>query len=199
MAITAQQVKELREETSLAMMACKRALEEAGGDKEKAKELLRKQGHALAQKKAGRATTEGAVGSYIHFNGRVGVLIELACETDFVAASDVFQSLLTNIAMQIAMNAPQHISREEVPAELVEKEKEILAAQPRNKKIPEGRREKAILGQIEKNFFGLICLLDQPYIKDEKLTVGELIRAAVAQTGENIRVKRFARFALGED
>jgi elongation factor Ts len=196
--ISAEQVKELRDETGLGFMDCKKALVETDGDKEKAKDLLRKKGLAFAEGKAGRATSEGLIDSYIHFNHRVGVLLELSCETDFVAKNELFRELHRNLCMHIAMAAPKYIGREEVPAELVAREQAILAELPKNQKLPERVRDQALQGQLEKNLFARDCLLDQPYIKDDKLSVGELIKAVIAKTGENIRVKRFARFALGE-
>ena len=197
--IDAAQVKALRDETGLPMMECKRALVEAGGDKAKAKEVLRKKGLQAAEGKAARAAVVGAVGSNGHFNGRGGVLVELRCESDFVAMGEDFKNLLNSIAMHIAMAAPTCVSREGLPAELVEKEKDILLSQPRYQKIPPDKRERALEGALGKGFYGKHVLLDQSYIRDEKMTVGDLIKAIVAKTGENIQVARFARFELGEE
>ncbi|MBN1807595.1 MAG: elongation factor Ts [Planctomycetes bacterium] len=196
MQITAAMVKELREETGLPMMECKNALAEAGGDKEKAKDVLRKRGMDLALKRSTRTTAQGWIGSYIHFNGKVGVMLELACETDFVAKGDAFQELLKEICMHIAMAEPAYVSRDDVPPEVLEKEKEIVSEQLQN--IPENAREKALVGKLAKGFYGDKVLLDQPYVRDTKLKISDLVSQAVAQTGENIQVRRFVRWKLGE-
>ncbi len=198
MAIDAKLVKELREETGLPVMKCKQALAEVGGDKEKAKEVLRKQGMETAAKKSSRATKEGAVGAYVHFNNRVGVLVELGCESDFVAKNDEFKQLLKDIAMHIAFADPVSVGREEVPAELVEKEKEIYRAQvlEGGKKKPPEIVEKIVTGKLDK-FFADKCLLDQPFYKDDKIKVSELLQQTVARLGENIVVRKFSRMEVG--
>ncbi|MEW5802778.1 MAG: translation elongation factor Ts [bacterium] len=198
MAISAQQVKELRTKTGIGFMDCKQALEETGGDMEKAVEHLRKKGLATAAKKAGRAATQGAVTSYIHGAGRIGVLVEVNCETDFVARTEAFMELSKDIAMQIAASKPLYVSREDVPAECVEKEKEIIKAQMGDVKKPEEMLQKIIEGKIDKGFYSKVCLLDQPFIKDDSKTVKSLITEKIAQLGENIVVSRFARYELGE-
>jgi elongation factor Ts len=195
--VTATQVKELRERTGAGMMDCKKALGETGGDFDKAEELLRKKGLSAAAKKATRAATEGAVASYIHMGGKIGVLVEVNCETDFVARTDGFQSLVKDLAMQIAAAAPQWIRREEVPKEIVAKEVEIAKAQAREQKKPEAILEKIAVGKMEK-FYGEFCLLEQPFVKDDKKKIQDVLNEAVAKTGENIQIRRFARFVLGE-
>lgn len=199
MAIDAKLVKELREETGLPMMKCKEALAEAKGDKDKAKDVLRKRGMETAAKKSGRATKEGAVGAYVHFNNRVGVLVELGCESDFVAKNQLFKDLLKDIAMHIAFADPVAVDRAEVPAELVEKEKEIYRAQVEAgaKKKPAEIVEKIVTGKLDK-FFAERCLLDQPFYKDDKLKVADLLREAVAKLGENILVRKFSRMEVGK-
>jgi elongation factor Ts len=195
--VNANQVKELREKTGAGMMDCKKALSEAGGDFAKAEEVLRKKGLAAAAKKSSRAATEGAVASYIHMGGKIGVLVEVNCETDFVARTDGFQALVKDIAMQIAAAAPQYVRREEVPAELVQKELEIAKAQMREQKKPEAILEKIAQGKLEK-FYEQVCLLDQPFVKEDKKKMSEVLTDAVAKIGENIQIRRFARFVLGE-
>jgi elongation factor Ts len=195
--ISAQVVKELREKTGAGMMDCKKALTESGGDFGKAEEFLRKKGLAAAAKKASRAATEGAVASYIHMGGKIGVLVEVNCETDFVARTEGFQQLVKDISMQIAAAAPVYVRREEVPAEVVAKEIEIAKAQMRDQKKPEAILEKIALGKVEK-YYEQFCLLDQPFVKDDKRKISEVITDAIAKIGENIQVRRFARFVLGE-
>ncbi len=195
--VTAKMVQELREKTSAGMMDCKKALAETGGDFAKAEELLRKKGLARAQNKAGRVAAEGAVGSYIHLGGKIGVLVELNCETDFVARTDAFQLLLKDISMQIAAANPTWVSREEVPADVIAKEVEIAKEQVRDGKKPEAILEKIAQGKIEK-FYEQFCLVDQPFVKDDKKKVSEMLNEAIAKIGENIKVRRFARFVLGE-
>ncbi len=195
--VTAKMVQELREKTSAGMMDCKKALAETGGDFAKAEELLRKKGLARAQNKAGRVAAEGAVGSYIHLGGKIGVLVEVNCETDFVARTEGFQLLLKDIAMQIAASNPTWVSREEVPPAVVAKEVEIAKEQVRDGKKPEAILEKIAQGKIEK-FYEQFCLVDQPFVKDDKKKVSEMLNDAIAKIGENIRVRRFARFVLGE-
>jgi elongation factor Ts len=198
MTISAQQVKELRIKTGIGFMDCKQALEETDGDVEKAVEYLRKKGMATAAKKAGRATSQGAVISYIHGNGRIGVLVEVNCETDFVARTAAFQELSKDIAMQIAASRPIYVSREDVPAECVEKEKEIVKAQMGDIKKPEEMLQKIVEGKMEKSFYAKVCLMDQPFIKDDSKTIKSLITEKISQLGENLVVSRFARYELGE-
>ncbi|PZN07254.1 MULTISPECIES: translation elongation factor Ts [Thermaerobacter] len=196
MAVSAKQVAELRARTGAGMMDCKRALEEAGGDMEKAALLLREWGMAAAAKKAGRATAEGLVHAYIHGQGRIGVLIEVNCETDFVAATDDFRQLVHELAMQVAATAPQYVRREDVPAEVVERERELLRRQAEAEGKPAHIVDRIVEGRLDK-FFSQVCLEEQPYIRDDSITVGDLIKQAIAKLGENIRVRRFARFELG--
>lgn len=200
MSITASQVKELRDRTGAGFMECKKALSEAGGDLDKAMEELRKSGVASAAKKAGRAANEGLVWSYIHPGGRVGVLLEVNCETDFVAKTDDFQNMLKDISMHIAASDPSPVGvrREDISEEVVEKEKKFLTEQARESGKPEVVIEKMIVGRMEK-FFAERVLLEQPFIKDDKKMVGTLVTEAVAKLGENIIVRRFARFQLGAD
>jgi len=195
--VNANQVKELREKTGAGMMDCKKALAEAGGDFAKAEEVLRKKGLAAAAKKSSRAATEGAVASYIHMGGKIGVLVEVNCETDFVARTEGFQSLVKDIAMQIAAAAPQYVRREEVPQDVVQKELEIAKAQMRDQKKPEAILEKIAQGKLEK-FYELTCLMDQLFVKDDKKKMKDVLTDAVAKIGENLQVRRFARFVLGE-
>lgn len=197
MEITASMVKELRERTGCGMMDCKKALQDANGDMEKAVELLRERGFAAAAKKAGRIAAEGLVDAYIHFGGRIGVLVEVNCETDFVAKTDEFKSFVRDIAMHIAASNPQYLSREEVPQEVIEKEKEILKAQALNEGKPEKVVDKIVEGRISK-FYKEVCLLEQPFVKDPDKTVQDLIMEMISKIGENIRVRRFVRFELGE-
>lgn len=197
MDITAQQVKELRDRTGIGMMECKEALQECGGDIEKAIEILRKKGHARAQEKADRQAADGAVGSYIHANDRLGVLIEVNCETDFVARNDEFKELVKNLAMQVAASNPNYISSEDVPAEIIEREKEIIKAQIQDAKKPPQIIEQIVEGKLKK-FFEEVCLLDQPYIRDDKIKVRDLVNSHIAKFGENIKIRRFARFEIGK-
>jgi len=195
--IDARKVKELREKTGAGMMDCKKVLAEAGGDFAKAEELLRKKGLAAAAKKSSRAATEGAVASYIHMGGKIGVLVEVNCETDFVARTDGFQLLVKDIAMQIAAAAPLYVKREEVPGDVIAKEIEIEKAKAREQKKPEAIVEKIATGKLEK-YYEQVCLLDQLFVKDDKKKVKDVVTEAVAKIGENIQVRRFARFVLGE-
>ncbi|MBP6908899.1 MAG: translation elongation factor Ts [Candidatus Saccharicenans sp.] len=197
MDITAQQVKELRDRTGIGMMECKEALQECGGDIEKAIEILRKKGHARAQEKADRQAADGAVGSYIHANDRLGVLIEVNCETDFVARNDEFKELVKNLAMQVAASNPTYISSEDVPAEIIDREKEIIKAQIQDTKKPPQIIEQIVEGKLKK-FFEEVCLLDQPYIRDDKIKVRDLVNSHIAKFGENIKIRRFARFEIGK-
>jgi len=195
--VSATQVKDLREKTGAGMMDCKKALAESGGDATKAEELLRKKGLARAANKAGRVAAEGAVGSYIHMGGKIGVLVEVNCETDFVARTEGFQQLVKDVAMHIAAFNPLFVRREDVPAAVVAKEIEIAREQVRDGKKPEAILEKIAQGKLEK-YYEQVCLLDQPFAKDDKKKVQEVITEAVAKIGENIQVRRFSRFVLGE-
>lgn len=197
MEITAAMVKELRERTGAGMMDCKKALAETQGDIEKGIEYLREKGLSAAAKKAGRVTAEGRVEAYIHGAGRIGVLVEVNCETDFVAKTDEYRDFCRDIAMQIAASKPEYVSREEVPAEVIEKEKAILRAQALNEGKPEKIVERMVEGRIDK-FFKEFCLLEQPFIKDPDQTVQQLLHAKVSKLGENIGIRRFVRYELGE-
>ncbi|HKL41664.1 MAG TPA: translation elongation factor Ts [Clostridia bacterium] len=192
----AKKIKELREVTSAGMLDCKKALTEADGDIEKAKEILREKGLANAAKKAGRIATEGVVVSYIH-GARIGSLVEINSETDFVSKNDKFKDFANDIAMQVAASAPKYVKRDEVPEEVVNAEKEILTTQALNEGKPEHIVEKMVEGRIDK-FFGKICLLEQPFIKDTDITIEELLQKTIAQIGENISIRRFSRFEVGE-
>lgn len=196
--ISAKVVKELREKTGAGMMDCKKALTESNGDLEKATEWLRQKGITSAEKKAGRVAAEGLVDSYIHTGGRIGVLVEVNCETDFVARREEFQSLVRNIAMQIAA-CPNvvYIKFEDIPTEQIEQERQIEMGREDLASKPENIRAKIVEGRLQKRFKEL-CLLDQPYIRDQNMTVEELVKQAIAQLGENIQVRRFERFVLGE-
>jgi len=197
MAISAEAVKDLRERTGAGFMDCKRALEEAGGDVEKAVTTLREAGLAAAAKKAGRDAREGLVSSYIHTGGRVGVLLEVNCETDFVARNEQFQKLVKDIGMQIAGLSPKYVSQEQVPADVLAAKRAELEADEALAKKPESVRAQIVDGQLRK-WFEEVCLLDQPF-RDGEETVGQLITNAIATIGENIRVRRFVRYALGEE
>jgi elongation factor Ts len=198
MEVTADKVKELRERTGIGMMECKTALAECGCDMDKAVDLLRKKGYARAEAKSGRAAKEGFIGSYIHMNGRIGVLVELNCESDFVARNCEFQDLVKELAMQIAAAKPKWIAAGDVPAEVVAKEKEIIQAQLGDMKKPPQIMEKIVEGKLGK-FYEEVCLLDQPYIRDDKIKVRDLVTKLVAKMGENIKIGRFARFEIGQD
>ncbi|QDR80523.1 translation elongation factor Ts [Sporomusa termitida] len=195
--ITAEMVKELRERTGAGMMDCKKALTETNGDMEKAVDFLREKGLAAAAKKASRVASEGLVEAYIHGAGRIGVLLEVNCETDFVAKTDGFKALVRDIAMQIAAANPTYVTRQEVPEEILNHEREILRAQALNEGKPAHIVEKMIEGRLEK-FYKDACLLEQPFIKDPDKTITQLITASVAKIGENISVRRFTRYHLGE-
>lgn len=197
MDITAEMVKELRQRTGIGVMECKKALKESKGDIEKAIVILRKKGYARAKDKMSRDTAEGIVGSYIHLNGKIGVLIELNCESDFVSRNDEFKELVKNIAIHIAASAPEYLSSEDIPLEVLKEEKEIIREQFKDSKKPPEIIEKIIQGKIGK-FNEEVCLLDQPYIKDDKISIKELVTSHVAKFGENIRIKKFARFELGK-
>jgi len=194
--VSAKRVAELRARTGAGMMDCKRALEEAGGDLEKAVDVLRKKGAAKADTRAGREASEGLVEAYIHFNGRVGVLVEVNCETDFVARTEDFKQLVRDVALHIASAKPLAVRVEDLPPELVERERKIYEAQAAEEKKPDAVRAKIIEGRLKK-FFEDAVLLEQKFVKDDTRTVGDLVKALVAKTGENVRIRRFARFELG--
>lgn len=195
--ITAALVKELRDRTGAGMMDCKRALTDHNGDMEAAIKELREKGLAAAAKKAGRIASEGLVDAYIHAGGKIGVLIEVNCETDFVAKTKEFKDLVRDLAMHVAAQNPSYVSSAEIPAEVVANEKEILRAQALNEGKPEKIVEKMVEGRISK-FFQEVCFLEQPFVRDTDMTVQELITSKIAATGENISVRRFERFVLGE-
>jgi len=197
MQITAQMVKELRERTGAGMMDCKAALAETGGDFEKAVDALRKKGLAAAAKRAGRVAAEGLVSAYIHAGGKLGVLLEINCETDFVARTEEFQELVKDVAMHIAAADPRFVERAEVTADVIERERAIYRDQAAASGKPANVLEKIVEGKVEK-FYGEAVLLEQPFVKNPDVTVGQLITEKVAKIGENIRVRRFARFKLGE-
>jgi elongation factor Ts len=195
--VTADQVKRLREKTGAGMMECKAALTEAEGNEEKAIELLRKKGLASAAKRAGRATSNGVVGSYIHMAGKVGVLVEVNCETDFVARTDDFQTLVKELALHIAAADPKYVRREDVPADVLEKEREIYSAQFADSGKPANVVEKIVEGKLG-SFYSQTVLIDQPSVRDPNVSISQMIAQASAMTGENITVSRFARFKVGE-
>lgn len=195
--ITAQMVKEIRDRTGAPFIDCKKALEEVSGDFDKAIEILKIKGVAKAAKKIGRETPEGTITSYIHAGGKIGVLVEINCETDFVARNEEFQSFAKEVAMQIAAGNPKYISREFIPEEEIEKEKEIMKAQTIESGKPANIADKIVEGKIEK-FYEEVCLVDQIYIRDTKLKINDLLQALIAKVGENIKIRRFVRFQLGE-
>ncbi|HXG32027.1 MAG TPA: translation elongation factor Ts [Bryobacteraceae bacterium] len=195
--ITAQMVKQLRERTGAGILECKKALQETGGDMEEAVVVLRKWGLASAAKKASRSTKQGLIGSYIHAGSQIGVLVEVNCETDFVARTEEFRELVHDIAMQVAAADPKYIRREDVPPEVVEKEREIQRARVLAEGKPPHVADKIVEGRLAK-FFEEVCLYDQPFIKDNSLTVGDLIKTKIAKIGENITVSRFVRFKVGD-
>jgi len=195
MTIDASSVRELRDRTSAGFLDCKIALEEANGDFEKAGEILRKKGLAKAIKKGSRGTPEGRVGSYIHTNGKIGVLIEVNCETDFVAKNDVFADLIKDLCMQVAATDPTAVSRETVPQDIIDKERKAYSEEFKDK--PDNVREKIIDGKME-SFYKEVCLINQPFVKDNDQTIEDLLKKAIAKLGENIKINRFARFAIGE-
>jgi len=197
MNIDSKLVKELRDRTGAGIMDCKKALIEANGDIEKAIEVLRKLGIAKAEKKLDREAKDGRVDAYIHHGAKLGVLIEVNCETDFVASTDEFKELVHNLALQVAATNPIAVKREDIPSEIIEREKRIYEEQARKEGKPEKVIEKIVQGRLEK-FYQEACLLEQPYIKDPNITVGDLIKQYIAKLGENIVVKRFARFKIGE-
>ncbi len=196
-AISAALVKELREKTGAGMLDCKKALEEANGDVQRAGEILREKGLSAAAKKADRIATEGTVESYIHAGGKIGVLVEINSETDFVAKNAQFREFARDIAMQIAAASPRYVRREEVPAEELEKERQILKAQAINEGKPENIAEKMVEGRVKK-FYEEYCLMEQPFVKDQDKTITQLLNEKIATIGENISIRRFVRYELGE-
>ena len=195
--ISAAMVKQLREKTGAGMMDCKSALTEVGGDMEKAIEFLRKKGLATAQKRAGRAMTEGTIQSYIHMNAKLGVLVEVNCETDFVAKNDDFQGFAKNIAMHIAASNPLGITPEDISQEIIEKEKEIYRAQALDLGKPENVLDKIVDGKLKK-FYQDNCLMNQPYVRNPDISIADLLNELIAKIGENISIKRFVRYQIGE-
>jgi elongation factor Ts len=196
MDITAKMVKELREATNAGMMDCKKALAESDGDMELAGDYLRKTGIASASKKEGRTTSQGVVGSYIHMGGRVGVLVEIACETDFVARTDDFLQMVHNVAMHIAASSPLAVSRDQVDGSVVEKEREIYRAQMMEQGKPDNIIDKIVDGKVDK-YYSEIALLEQKYVKDPDMTVDDYLKSVIGKLGENMQIKRFARFEIG--
>jgi elongation factor Ts len=196
--IPAEQVKRLRDLTGAGMMDCKRALVESGGDIERAQELLRLQGLAGAEKRAGRRASEGRVDAYIHPGNRVGVLVEVNCETDFVARTDDFGMLTREIAMQVAAASPEYVTRDQVPAEVTERERKIYQEQARESGKPDAIIEKIVAGKLEA-FYRQTVLVDQPYIRDDSKSVGDLVSEVAAKVGENVVIRRFSRYQLGEE
>ena len=194
--MTADAIKKLRDKTNAGMVACKVALQEAGGDVEKAVEILRKKGVAMASKKGGRAAKQGRIESYIHMGGKIGVLVEINCESDFVARNDDFQAFTKNIAMQIAASNPIYVGKEDIPEDSVKKETEIIKAQLTGK--PQVAAEKIIEGKLNK-FYEDTCLLEQPFIKDSSLKVKDILTSMIAKIGENIIIRRFMRYQAGEE
>jgi elongation factor Ts len=197
MTISANMVKELRDKTGISMMECKAALAECGGDMEKAVVVLRKKGIAKAEKKSGRATGQGLIGSYIHHGGKIGVLIEVNCETDFVSRTEAFQTLVKDLAMHVAAANPLYITREDIPPEVIAKEREIYKAQAATLGKPAQVLEKIVDGKLEK-FCQEVCLMEQPFVKDDSKVIRDIVREKVAVLGENIVVRRCQRFQLGE-
>ena len=196
MQITSQMVKELRDKTNAGMMDCKKALSETAGDMEKAIDLLRQKGLAVARKRADRATSEGVVETYIHAGGKLGVMVEVGCETDFVAKNSDFQEFAKNVAMHIAASSPVAIRREEVPEDVLERERNIYRQQALDSGKPENIVEKMIGGKMDK-FYGEVCLMEQKYVKNPDLSIQDLLNELIAKLGENISIKRFARFQIG--
>ncbi len=194
--ISATMVKDLREKTGAGMMDCKKALAESGGDFVKAEEWLRKKGIAKAGSKEGRVAAEGIIATYVH-SSRIGVMVEVNCETDFVARNEDFQALAKDIAMHVAAASPQYVRREEIPADVLEKEKEIQRAQLQEQKKPEAMWDKILVGKIEK-FYETVCLVDQVWVKDDKKKVGEMVTERAAKIGEKVSIRRFTRYVVGE-
>jgi elongation factor Ts len=197
MEITAAMVKKLRDATGAGMMECKAALTEAHGNIDEATTILRKRGLAAATKKSGRSTNEGLIGSYIHMGGKIGVLVEVNCESDFVARTEDFQSLAREIAMHVAAASPQYVRRDEVPADVLERERAIYRSQMEGQNKPAAVIDKIVEGKLN-SFYEQVCLLDQPSIRDPKITIGQTVQAAIAKLGENISIARFVRFKVGE-
>jgi elongation factor Ts len=197
MNITAQLVNELRQRTGIGMMDCKKALTEAEGDLEKAILILRKKGMARAKDRMSRSTSDGLVGSYIHMNGKLGVLVEVNCESDFVSRNEEFQGLVKNIAMHIAAANPSYVSPDQIPSDTLDAEKEIIRSQLKDSNKPPEIMEKIVAGKLNK-YYSEVCLLNQPFIKDDKLTIEQLVATHISKFGENIQVKRFVRFSLDE-
>jgi elongation factor Ts len=199
--VTPAAIKALREKTGAGMMECKRALTEAEGQEEKAIEILRKHGLATATKKSGRIAAEGLVNSYIHAGGKIGVLLEVNCETDFVARSEEFRTFVHDLAMHITAAEPRFVAKEDVPADVLDKEREIALEQarldPKNAGKPQQVLEKIVEGRLSK-FYQEACLMEQPFVKDQNITVGDLVRQMISKTGENVRLRRFTRYKMGE-
>lgn len=193
---SAADVKQLREKTGVGIMECKGALKEAEGDFDKAVEILRKKGIAVAEKKSSRATKEGSIASYIHMGGKIGVMVEIGCETDFVAKNDDFKEFSKNIAMHIAAASPMYLNREQVPADYIEKEKEIFVEQIKDK--PANVIEKIVEGKIDK-MMSEVCLMEQKYVKDDKMSIKDYLTETIARIGENMVIRRFVKYALGEE
>lgn len=197
MDISATMVRDLREKTGAGMMDCKKALAESGGDFEKAVDYLRQKGLATAAKRAGRVASEGRIGSYIHAGGKIGVMVEVNCETDFVAKTDDFQHFAKDLSMQIAASNPLYIRREDVPAEALEKEREIYRVQARESGKPEKVIDRIVEGKLEK-YYGEVCLLEQVFVKDPDIRIQDLMNGLIGKLGEKIEIRRFARFQVGE-
>ena len=197
--IDAATVKQLREMTGAGIMDCKRVLAETGGNMDAAVKALREKGIASAEKKAGRAAGEGAVGIYVHTDGRQAAMVEVNCETDFVARNETFQQLCKDLAMQVVAMRPMYVRREEVPAEILEAEKKIYEAQAAEEGKPEAIQSKIAEGRLNKEFYQAACLMDQPFVKEQKQTIDQLVKEAIAKLGENIQVKRFTRYKVGEE
>ncbi len=197
MHIDAKTVKALREKTGAGMMDCKKALQEAGGDEEKAVDILREKGLSAAARRSGRAANQGIVDSYIHLGGKIGVLVEVNCETDFVARNDEFKEFVRNICLQVAATNPAYLKKEDVPENILEKERQIIKTQALNEGKPEKVIEKIIEGRLDK-FYRENCLMEQAFVKDEDITITELLTGLIARIGENIVVRRFSRFEVGE-
>lgn len=197
MEITAEMVKELRERTGIGVMECKEALQESKGNIEEAINYLRKKGYSRAKEKMGRETAEGTIGSYIHSNGKIGVLVEVNCETDFVARTGEFRDLVKDICLHIAASAPQYVAREEIPSDVLDQERDIIREQFKDSDKPPQIIDKIVEGKLNK-FYEEVCLLDQKFVKDDKISVKELLASFIAKSGENTQIKRFARFVLGQ-
>jgi elongation factor Ts len=197
--IDAATVKQLREMTGAGIMDCKRVLAETGGNMDAAVKALREKGIASAEKKAGRAAGEGSIGMYVHTDGKQAAMVEVNCETDFVARNETFQQLCKDLAMQVVAMRPQYVRREDVPEEILEAEKKIYQAQAAEEGKPEAIQEKIAEGRLNKEFYQAACLMDQPFVKEQKQTIDQLVKEAIAKLGENIQVKRFTRYKVGEE